>query len=102
MLLTIITPVFNGSAFLKSCLENVASQWQEEIEHLVVDGGSQDGSVEILKESSNYLQHLRWISEKDNGQSDAMNTGIKMAKGKWISFLNVDDFYENGALNSIL
>ena len=102
MVLTIITPVYNGSAFLKSCLENVSGQWREGIEHLIIDGGSQDGSIEILKEESIQSTHIRWISEKDNGQSDAMNKGIKMAKGKWISFLNVDDFYETGALDSVL
>lgn len=102
MIITVITPVFNGSKFLKSCIENVAENWVEGIEHLIVDGGSQDGSLEILSECQSKYAHLRWISEKDNGQSDAMNKGIKMAKGSWIGFLNVDDFYENGALKAAL
>jgi len=99
--ITIITPVFNGARYLLACIENVADNWVEGVEHLVIDGGSQDGSVEILTEAGNRYPHLRWISEKDNGQSDAMNKGIKLAKGNWIGFLNVDDFYEPGALNRI-
>ncbi len=102
MVLTIITPVYNGSEFLKSCLENVASQWQDGVEHLVVDGGSKDGTLDILKEMAEKFRHIHWISEKDKGQSDAMNKGIKLAKGKWISFLNVDDFYETGAIKEVL
>ena len=102
ILLTIITPVFQGKAYLKSCLDNVTVQWIKGIEHLVIDGGSEDGSVEILQQYSLRHPHLRWISEKDKGQSDAMNKGIRMAKGGWISFLNVDDFYEPGKLPEIL
>ena len=83
-------------------MENVSSQWQDGIEHIVIDGGSKDGTLEILKEMAEKFSHVQWISEKDNGQSDAMNKGIQMAKGNWISFLNVDDFYEKGALNSVL
>ncbi len=83
-------------------MENVSAQWQDGIEHIVIDGGSKDGTLEILKEMAEKFSHVQWISEKDNGQSDAMNKGIKMAKGNWISFLNVDDFYEKGALNSVL
>ena len=83
-------------------MENVSAQWQDEIEHIVIDGGSKDGTLEILKEMAEKFSHVQWISEKDNGQSDAMNKGIQMAKGNWISFLNVDDFYEKGALNSVL
>jgi glycosyltransferase involved in cell wall biosynthesis len=102
LILTIITPVYNGSSFLKACLENISEQWQEGIEHLVIDGGSNDGSTEILQASSQIYKHINWISEKDSGQSEAMNKGINLAKGQWISFLNVDDFYEPGALSSVL
>lgn len=102
MILTIITPVFNGSAFLKSCIQNVANQWHEGIEHLIIDGGSTDGTIEILMEAEVKWGHLRWLSEKDKGQSDAMNKGINLAKGKWISFLNADDFYEPDILSHVL
>ncbi len=102
MIISIITPVFNGSAYLKACLENVASQWIEGIEHIIVDGGSKDGSLEILEEYAARFSHIIFISEKDKGQSDAMNKGINMANGSWISFLNVDDFNETGFLKRIM
>lgn len=102
VILTIITPVFNGSKWLPGCLENVANQWLSGIEHLIVDGGSQDDSKSILQKYSNEYAHIHWVSEKDKGQSDAMNKGIRMAKGTWISFLNVDDFYEPDILPKIL
>lgn len=102
ILLTVITPVFKGATWLPACLQNVASQWGQGVEHLIVDGGSNDGSVEILEQFSREYPHIQWISEKDNGQSDAMNKGIRRAKGQWISFLNVDDFYEPNALSRVL
>ena len=102
IILSILTPVFNGSAYLKSCLENVCQQIQPGIEHWIIDGGSEDGSIEILEDYSARYPHLNWVSEKDKGQSDAMNKAIRLAKGQWISFLNVDDYYEAGALASVL
>lgn len=102
VIISIITPVFNGAQWLELCLKNVASQTAFGIEHLVVDGGSKDGSVEILKSHAEEYPHLRWISESDGGQSDAMNKGVKLALGKWISFLNVDDYYEPDTLPRVL
>ncbi len=87
---------------MEACIENVASQWQEGIEHWIVDGGSKDGTLEILEKSSSRYPHLKWISEPDSGQSSAMNKGIALAKGSWISFLNVDDYYEPGTLKAVL
>jgi glycosyltransferase involved in cell wall biosynthesis len=72
------------------------------MEHIIVDGGSTDGTVEIIKYYAERYKHIRWISEKDKGQSDAMNKGIMMAVGNIIGFLNVDDFYEPGALYEVL
>ncbi|ACF14962.1 glycosyltransferase involved in cell wall biogenesis [Chloroherpeton thalassium ATCC 35110] len=91
--LTVITPVFNGEAFIEGCLQNVIEQNCPFAEHLIVDGGSKDKTVKILEDYSKKHSHIRFISENDNGQSDAMNKGIKMAKGDIISFLNVDDIY---------
>jgi glycosyltransferase involved in cell wall biosynthesis len=87
---------------LEKCILNVAENLPPDTEHLIVDGGSSDGTVGLLKELSERFQHLRWISEKDQGQSDAMNKGIRLAQGKWIGFLNADDFYTSGALVSVL
>jgi len=100
--LTIITPVYNGEKFIESCLQNVTEQNCPFAEHLIMDGGSKDKTVKILQDYSEKYPHIRYISEKDNGQSDAMNKGIKSAKGSIISFLNVDDFYEPNALNDAL
>lgn len=100
--LCILTPVFNGAAWLQPCVENVASQWVPGITHWVVDGGSKDGSKELLEVLAQRYSHLRFISEPDKGQSDAMNKSIGLAGDKWIGFLNVDDFYEPGVLPRIM
>lgn len=100
--LTIITPVFNGKIYIEKCLENVASQAFPEMEHLIMDGGSTDGTVEIIQKWMVKNPHIRLISEKDKGQSNAMNKGIKLAQGNIISFLNVDDYYEPAVLQKVL
>jgi glycosyltransferase involved in cell wall biosynthesis len=69
---------------------------------MIVDGGSTDGTVDIIKRHAAKHPHIRWISEKDEGQSDAMNKGIRLAQGEVIGFLNVDDYYEPNVLNDIL
>jgi glycosyltransferase involved in cell wall biosynthesis len=71
-------------------------------EHLIIDGGSTDGTVELLRDLSNNFSHIRWVSEKDKGQSDAMNKGLQIARGSWVGFLNADDFYESGILHSVI
>jgi Glycosyltransferases involved in cell wall biogenesis len=101
-LISIITPVFNGELHIQKCILNVISQDCQNLEHIIVDGGSSDNTVEIIKSVAQKYPHIRWISEKDNGQSDAMNKGIWMAKGEIIGFLNVDDFYEPNVLNRVL
>ena len=101
-MISIITPAYNSASFLRSCVESVAQQWQEEVEHWIIDGGSTDGTVELLNELSSEFPHLRWISEKDRGQSHAMNKGIERCRGEVISFLNADDFYEPGAIDKAI
>ena len=101
-LLTVITPVYNGKRFIESCLQSVIAQNCPETEHLIMDGGSTDGTVEIIKRYTERHPHIRWISEKDLGQSDAMNKGIAMARGKIIGFLNFDDYYEPAVLPRVL
>lgn len=100
-MISIITPVFNGERFIEGCIRNVIDQNCPEVEHVIVDGGSGDKTVEIIKKYAEKYPHIRWISEKDNGQSDAMNKGINLAQGEIISYLNVDDFYESGVINKI-
>ena len=100
--LTIITPVFNNVDYIEKCILNVVSQHCKGVEHLIMDGGSTDGTVAIIEQYAQKFSHIRWISEKDKGQSDAMNKGIKMAIGQYISFLNVDDYYTENTLEQIL
>ena len=100
-MISVITPVYNGESFIESCIKIVIEQNCGDVEHIIVDGGSQDGTVTIIKQYAETYPHIRWISESDKGQSDAMNKGIDMAKGNIISFLNVDDYYEPNVLNKI-
>ena len=100
--LSIITTVFDGIRFIESCILNVIEQDCSDVEHIIVDGGSTDGTVEIIKRYAERYEHIKWISEKDKGQSDAMNKGIMMAVGNIIGFLNVDDYYEPGAIHEVL
>lgn len=100
--LSIITPVYNGVTMLEACVLNVISQQCPAVEHIIVDGGSTDGTVEVIKAYASRYSHIRWVSEKDRGQSDAMNKGIYMAGNPVISFLNVDDFYEPGVFKQVL
>lgn len=96
--ISVITPVFRGAALMQACLDNVAAQGCPHVEHIVVDGGSLDGTVAVLEANTAAMPWLSWVSEPDKGQSDAMNKGIALARAPYISFLNVDDFYEPGAL----
>lgn len=100
--LSIITPVYNSVQFIETCILNVIGQKCISLEHIILDAGSTDGTVEIIQKYANEYPHIKWISEKDKGQSDAMNKGIKMANGEVISFLNADDGYNPFTLNRIV
>ncbi|MCI0616684.1 glycosyltransferase [bacterium] len=100
-MISIITPVYNGERFIEFCIKNVIDQNCPNVEHLIIDGGSTDRTVEIIKRYAEKYPHIRWVSEKDSGQSDAMNKGIALAKGEILGNLNVDDFYEPGVLNRV-
>lgn len=101
-MISIITPVYNGEKYIEACIKVIIDQNCLDVEHIIVDGASTDKTVEIIKLYADSYPHIRWISEKDQGQSDAMNKGIAMAKGEIISFLNVDDFYQPNVLNRVL
>ncbi len=100
-MISIITPTFNGKEFIERCILNVIDQDCIDIEHIIVDGGSADGTQEIIKSYAADHSHIKWLSEKDSGQSSAMNKGVRLAKGEIISFLNVDDFYTRGLLKRV-
>lgn len=86
---SVITVTLNATATLRECLDSVARQTGIQVEHIVVDGGSTDGTLDILRGYHNPA--LRWISEPDKGIADAMNKGARMAAGNWLYFLQADD-----------
>ncbi len=100
-MISIITPVHNGERFIESCIKTVIEQNCIDVEHIIIDGCSADRTVEIMEKYAERYSHIRWISEKDKGQSDAMNKGIAMARGEVLGFLNVDDYYEPNVLNRV-
>ena len=99
-LISIITVVKNGSKNLKRCIESVQNQKNINLEHIIIDGGSRDDSLEIIKKNSAKIDY--WISEKDNGIYDAMNKGLRLANGSYIGILNSDDFYEKNSLKIVI
>ena len=101
-MLSIITPVYNSERFMAACIEAVIGQHCADLEHIIIDGGSTDRTVQIIQQYADRYPHLRWRSEPDRGQSDAMNKGIAMARGSILGVLNVDDAYEPNVLNEIV
>jgi glycosyltransferase involved in cell wall biosynthesis len=99
-LVSIITPSFNQAAFLRQCMRSVLDQDHPELEYLVVDGGSTDGSLEIIQEHAGQLAW--WVSEKDSGQGEAINKGLAHCHGDIVAWLNSDDYYLPGAVKAAL
>ena len=95
MKVSVITPSFNQGQFIERTLQSVAIQSGVEIEHFVVDGGSTDNTIDVLRRSGH---GIRWISEKDKGQADAVNKGIRSTNGEIIGWLNSDDVYSPEAI----
>jgi hypothetical protein len=93
-LVSVVTPSYNSARFLGRTVRSVQQQDYPRIEHIVIDGGSSDGTVDVLHGNP----HLRWISEPDQGQSDALNKGFRMANGEIIGWLNADDTYNPRAV----
>jgi glycosyltransferase involved in cell wall biosynthesis len=97
MKLSIVTPTLNSIHTLRETLESVARQDQSLVEHIVMDGGSTDGTLDILRQ----FPHVHLVSEKDEGHYHAMNKGIEMATGEAVAILNADDCYCDGILTKV-
>jgi glycosyltransferase involved in cell wall biosynthesis len=95
--ITVVTPAFNARTTIEETLASVRAQDHSDVEHIVVDGGSTDGTVDVLRAT----EGVRWVSEPDRGLSHAMNKGIAMATGEIVGELNADDRYRSGALAAV-
>lgn len=99
-LITVVTIVLNGVAFLEKTIQSVISQNYENIEYIIIDGGSTDGTIDIIKKYENKITH--WISEPDTGIYDALNKGVGLTSGDWINFMTGGDkFYSNEVIHKI-
>ena len=96
--ISIITPSLNQRHFLEGTIKSVLNQNYPNLEYIVIDGESTDGTLELL---DRYGDKIKWISERDNGQSDAINKGLAMATGEIIGIINSDDVYEEGVFLKI-
>ncbi len=95
-LVSVITIVYNGELYLEQTIKTVLEQSYSPVEYIVIDGGSADNSLNIIKRYESRIE--AWLSEKDHGISDAFNKGLKLAKGEIIGILNADDWYEPDAI----
>ncbi len=99
MLFSIITVCFNSAKTIRQTFESVLSQSCKDYEYWVIDGASTDGTVDIIREyEPRFEGRMHWLSEPDKGIYDAMNKGIRLAKGDFLNFLNTDDYYEDNTL----
>ena len=96
-LISVITPSYNQGKYLEQTIKSVLEQNYPCVEHIVVDGGSKDDTVSILER----YPHVKWVSEPDRGQADALNKGLRMATGDLVGWVNSDDFYEKGVFHRV-
>jgi glycosyltransferase involved in cell wall biosynthesis len=93
--ISVVTPSYNQGQFIRDAIESVLRQDYQKFEHIIIDNCSNDNTIEILKKYS----HVKWLSEPDNGQSEALNKGFNIANGDWILWLNADDMLMPNALH---
>jgi glycosyltransferase involved in cell wall biosynthesis len=98
----VITPSYNSGDYIEECIASVIKQFPSVNKHIIIDGNSNDNTIEILKKLSEKYSHIHWISESDNGQSDALNKGLKLVKTRWFGWLNADDIYLADGLKNLL
>lgn len=96
--ISVITPSYNQADYIKDTIDSILSQDYPRLEYIIIDGGSTDGTVDILKQ---YGNKINWVSQKDQGQSHAINKGLKKSSGDLLAYLNSDDIYLPGALKKV-
>jgi glycosyltransferase involved in cell wall biosynthesis len=99
-LVSVVTAVFNGGDYIAQCAESVLAQDYPNIEHIILDAGSTDGTIQVLREYEDRI--ALWVSGPDNGVYDAWNRGLDLARGEWIAFLGADDYYWPGAISTYM
>lgn len=100
--ISIVIPSYNKSRYLGKTLKSIVSQNYQNFEIIIKDGGSTDGSIEIIKKyAAKFPDKIFWSSQKDSGQTDAINKGFKQARGEIIGYINADDVYQTGALLAV-
>lgn len=97
-LVSIVMPSYNQARYIQDSIQSVLSQSYDRVELIIADGGSTDGTVEIIKDLQGSFHNIRWISEKDNGPAHAINKALSMVRGTTIGWLNSDDLYSKGAI----
>jgi len=99
-LVTVVTIVLNGGNYLEKTIQSVIGQSYNNIEYIIIDGGSTDDTVDIVRKYDDRIDY--WLSEPDKGIYDAMNKGTELASGEWINFMNAGDrFYDNNVVNTV-
>ena len=97
--ISIITPTLNQAEFIEQTISSVLGQGYPDLEYIIIDGGSTDGTVDLIRKHEGQLAY--WVSEKDAGQSNAINKGLKRATGDIIAYINSDDYYLDGAFKRV-
>lgn len=99
-LVSIVTVVYNGAATLERTIQSVLGQTYDNIEYIIVDGGSTDGTLDLLRRHEGELD--LWVSAKDKGIYDAMNKGIALCTGEWVGLINADDWYDTDTVERVV